>query len=420
MTELPTHQPLSRIELIVLARLSDSQSPTEADIAKSLSQSGIPLKGPALTDCVTATLAALQSRLLVAPGAAPPSRRRKSTTARSSRKRSPSSEPRTPRFALTDSGRLALRNALALEATPSWKDTYNSIVPALALGLHPGSKMANAVLRSTEAMTTRLLRRDPALGEPLTVNQLCDQVIARAIGMPPGPVTPASIRAYALAMHCGVDGKAEITRIAASFAPTSAGKTGKKAEKEVKMLATRFAAEQLHTQIKNRPAMVRALRERWLSHQDEADGAHRRPALWSTPPRPSETPELTDPPATASSHLPPLHAVAADTLLTAVREAIPMIGSDGRYGKENVFVSALWQHLSRDRRLPDLSLDRFKRWLVAANRDQLVDLARADLVDAMDARLVEESEIEDLGSTFHFVVDRREMPAEPGQIAYAR
>jgi hypothetical protein len=107
-------------------------------------------------------------------------------------------------------------------------------------------------------------------------------------------------------------------------------------------------------------------------------------------------------------------------LLSAVREAIPMIGSDGRYGKENVFVSALWQHLARDRRLPDLSIDRFKRWLVAANRDQLLDLARADLVDAMDPRLVEESEIEDLGATFHFVVDRRDRSSVPGQVDHAR
>ena len=94
-------------------------------------------------------------------------------------------------------------------------------------------------------------------------------------------------------------------------------------------------------------------------------------------------------------------------LLTLVREAIPRIGSDGRFGPEKVFVSAIWHRIESDSRLPDLSLERFKRWLVTANRDQLLDLARADLVGAMDANLVAESEIRDLGSTFHFVVDRR-------------
>ncbi len=52
-----------------------------------------------------------------------------------------------------------------------------------------------------------------------------------------------------------------------------------------------------------------------------------------------------------------------------------------------------------------MSLDGFKRWLVSANSERQLDLARADLVGAMDRRLVAESEIEDLGSTFHFVLD---------------
>jgi hypothetical protein len=108
----------------------------------------------------------------------------------------------------------------------------------------------------------------------------------------------------------------------------------------------------------------------------------------------------------------------AETLLTAVREAIPMVGSDGRYGKENVFVSALWQQVACDARLSELSLDGFKRWLVTANRNQQLALARADMVDDMDAGLVESSEIEDLGATFHFVLDRRDSPSAPWQVQH--
>jgi hypothetical protein len=100
--------------------------------------------------------------------------------------------------------------------------------------------------------------------------------------------------------------------------------------------------------------------------------------------------------------------------LTLVREAIPQIGSDGRFGPEKVFVSAIWRRIESERRLPDLSLERFKRWLVTANRDQLLDLARADLRGAMDAKLIEESEIRDLGATFHFVVDRQAATAGRG------
>jgi hypothetical protein len=44
---------------------------------------------------------------------------------------------------------------------------------------------------------------------------------------------------------------------------------------------------------------------------------------------------------------------------------------------------------------------------VRANRDGWLILVRADLVGAMDAKLVADSEIEDRGATFHFVLDPR-------------
>jgi len=96
-----------------------------------------------------------------------------------------------------------------------------------------------------------------------------------------------------------------------------------------------------------------------------------------------------------------------EALLEVLRETLPRVGSDGRFGSEKVFVSAIWRSLERDRRLSDLSLDRFKRWLVSANRDGWLVLARADLIGAMDPRQVAESEIEDRGATFHFVLDQR-------------
>lgn len=229
--------------------------------------------------------------------------------------------------------------------------------------------------------------------------------------MPPGPVTPAGIRAYALAMHCGVASKAEFEALAARFAPSKTGKSAK-LDHELKALAAQFARDQLHAPVKTKAAMTRGLQRHWLSQRDEADDAHRSPQPWSALLRPAAA-------AHGEVQPPPLQAVGADGLLAAVRDAIPQIGADGRFGKENVFVAALWQRLAHDHRVPDLSLDRFKRWLVVANRDQLVDLARADLVDAMNPRLVEESEIEDLGATFHFVVDRQRMPA-PGQVDHAR
>lgn len=413
MTDLHDQRPLSRVELMVLARLSAAKAPTQSDIAKSLAQSGLPLTGTALTDCVIATLATLQHRALATAAA---------TGKRTSTKtRTPPKTSAAPRFALTDSGRSALRDAFGLDATPTWTHTCNSVVPAIVLGVEPDSKSAGAALASTEAMTATLLRRDRALGEPRTVNQLCDQLIARALGMPPGTVTPAAIRAYALAMHCGVDSKSEFTEIATKFAPTR-GARSTKLDGEIKVLANRFARAQLHSSFTTKTSLVKTLQKHWLTQQDEADEAHRQRS-WSTPLRPSQSAAVDAFALEAAPTTPPLSTLqtaAGDPLLAAVRAAIPMIGSTGRYGKENVFVSALWQHLASDRRVLDISLDRFKRWLVAANRDQLLDLARADLIDDMDARLVEDSKIEDLGATFHFVVDRREIASAQVQAGHAR
>jgi hypothetical protein len=71
-----------------------------------------------------------------------------------------------------------------------------------------------------------------------------------------------------------------------------------------------------------------------------------------------------------------------------------------------VFVSALWRQLGEGSSFPGLTLDGFKSRLVAANRQQQLTLARADLVGAMDPREVAASEIRYLNSTFHFVLDR--------------
>ena len=50
-----------------------------------------------------------------------------------------------------------------------------------------------------------------------------------------------------------------------------------------------------------------------------------------------------------------------------------------------------------------MDLDGFKRALAEANNLRLIDLARADLVQAMDPEDVRRSEVQYLNATFHFV-----------------
>jgi hypothetical protein len=88
--------------------------------------------------------------------------------------------------------------------------------------------------------------------------------------------------------------------------------------------------------------------------------------------------------------------------LVVVRDAVKEIKGPGRFGDRKVFVSALWQRVGRKL---GMSLDEFKQWLAAQQRTGTLQLARADLVAAMDPNLVALSEIRDRGAEFHFVVD---------------
>ena len=88
--------------------------------------------------------------------------------------------------------------------------------------------------------------------------------------------------------------------------------------------------------------------------------------------------------------------------LAVVAGALKNVRGQGRFGDRKVFVSALWR---RVRRKLGMSLDEFKQWLFSQHRAGWVQLARADLVAAMDPKLVASSEIRVPGAEFHFVVD---------------
>lgn len=100
--------------------------------------------------------------------------------------------------------------------------------------------------------------------------------------------------------------------------------------------------------------------------------------------------------------IPPPGSSIADLVL----RTIPHVGPEGRFGANKIFISELFDKLKEEWHLPDFTLSQFKKWLVEANRDQIIDLARADIVGAMDPRKVKESAIESYGAIFNFVIDR--------------
>jgi hypothetical protein len=75
----------------------------------------------------------------------------------------------------------------------------------------------------------------------------------------------------------------------------------------------------------------------------------------------------------------------------------------GRYGSNKVFVAHVWMALQSDPIFQNMSLAAFKDRLAEANNARLLDLSRADLVQAMNPDDVRQSEVRYLSATFHFV-----------------
>lgn len=76
-----------------------------------------------------------------------------------------------------------------------------------------------------------------------------------------------------------------------------------------------------------------------------------------------------------------------------------------RFGDDRVFIIGAWSALTpAERDVFDDDLDLFKASLIKANREGLLILARADLVGAMNPKLVAGSHIRYLNSDFHFII----------------
>jgi hypothetical protein len=74
------------------------------------------------------------------------------------------------------------------------------------------------------------------------------------------------------------------------------------------------------------------------------------------------------------------------------------------FGPDKIFIASVWECLAADPELSSLGEGGFKALLVEAHRQGLVDLTRADLVAAMDARDVAASETRHGNATYHFIM----------------
>jgi len=90
--------------------------------------------------------------------------------------------------------------------------------------------------------------------------------------------------------------------------------------------------------------------------------------------------------------------VFAATVLAAARTC-----RTGWFGDNKVFIHHVWEQLQGETNLPVRSLEEFKKRLVEANHVGLLQLSRADLVQAMDPADVQQSETRYLDAVFHFI-----------------
>lgn len=88
----------------------------------------------------------------------------------------------------------------------------------------------------------------------------------------------------------------------------------------------------------------------------------------------------------------------AEHVIDAARRCPPA----ARFGENKVFISHVWRQMNHPT-AHHVDLSRFKQRLLEANRDGLLQLSRADLVEAMDPVDVRESSTVYDNATFHFV-----------------
>jgi hypothetical protein len=374
---------VSRLELLILARLTSPKSPSDKELTDVVRNLALPTKDARADQIAAHTLSELRRRGLV---------------------HEPTKQARNRRT-LTDTGVRALRTGLDLDKAPVWKDIHPNHLLARALGLKPGSAAAVQATKDANNIANLIVRNHHKVSKP---SDVADKLLAEALGLPPGPVTIARLRAHMLSKHAGMTTELTSKKVLIKLAEKAIGQTCHDKKTMSRALIWRWVYETMSAQavagpraVPSQPTLV------FPPAPAPASNGHSRPTVAVVSGHPSK-PTPANPPAKdslSSSKIPTIRA--PDVLLNLVHEAIPRIGADGRFGPEKVFVSALWHRIERDNRLTDVSFDHFKSWLVTANRNQQIDLARADVVGAMDPKLVAESEIQDLGATFHFVVDRR-------------
>ena len=78
--------------------------------------------------------------------------------------------------------------------------------------------------------------------------------------------------------------------------------------------------------------------------------------------------------------------------------------SEGRYADDKVCIAAAWRAMTEQPICAGMTLDRFKFYLIAAKRKNLITMCRAEIGSTTPDGELRESEIRYLTTLFHLIV----------------
>jgi hypothetical protein len=242
-----------------------------------------------------------------------------------------------------------LATAIGRHSARSWRQLADRILPALGLGVAPGDTKALAKLSGRDEWTAAIMARALGLwtdGPPPSLAAACDAYAWRELDLPGKPKRcPPEIRAV--------------------FVQRALQSEAGPPELQVRLYAAKTVGAPRAELRVIRDALVRA----WCAGKP----------LGGPPDAPARP-------------------------FAALVRAVASAAHDGVFGDRKVFIAAVWNELRRSPAWSSLTLDDFKSRLVAAHRAGDLELARADLVAAMDPELVAASETTTDGASFHFIV----------------
>jgi hypothetical protein len=335
-----------QIALLVLTRLlaagekGESGSKIRKDLEPLLSHRW---SGTALAELLDRTLDELQATRLIA---SLPGKTRKAA----------------PKIVLTDEGRRRALEGLgvpALRPKTTWAVLRKTYLPASALGLPASGESAFKAMASDPVFKAVLLKRqyDLPTAEVPKLDDAIDALAWKLIGFE------------------GVTRKFDVKAVKTAILNRELG-DGRAAD--FKKAANRLVAQRSGARRDDAKELRDAVLRDWIDRESR------------------EKIEVREPPVEerASIDLPAL----ADRVKAAAR-ACPT----GRYGDNKVFIAHVWDQLRSTPDFAGMDLDGFKQALAEANNRRLIDLGRADLVQAMDPEDIRQSEVRYLNATFHFI-----------------